>query len=118
MALCFFGIGKKTGFFYATTEFSKFADILSAALSQNHLLGFEVAQQIDGETIKTVTDFIFLVSENGDCSLEIKRLLLLGRKAKTNLDSILKSRHYFADKGPNNQIMVLQWSCIHVRVGP
>ena len=48
--------------------------------------------QIDGETIKTVTDFIFLVSENGDCSLEIKRLLLLGRKAKTNLDSILKSR--------------------------
>ena len=48
--------------------------------------------QIDGETIKTVTDFVFLVSANGDCSLEIKRLLLLGRKSMTNLDSILKSR--------------------------
>ena len=45
----------------ATAEFSKFADILSAALSQNHLLGFEVAQQIDGETVETVetvADFI------------------------------------------------------------
>ena len=51
--------------------------------------------QIDGETMKTVTDFIFLDSKimaNGDCSHEIKRCLLLGRKAMTNLDSILKSR--------------------------
>ena len=51
--------------------------------------------QIDGETMKTVTDFIFLGSKitvNGDCSHEIKRCLLLGRKAMTNLDSILKSR--------------------------
>ena len=51
--------------------------------------------QIDGETMKTVTDFIFLGSKiisDGDCSHEIKRRLLLGRKAKTNLDSILKSR--------------------------
>jgi len=51
--------------------------------------------QIDGETVKTVADFIFLASkitENGNCSHEIKRLLLLGRKAVTNLDSILKSR--------------------------
>ena len=51
--------------------------------------------QIDGETMKTVTDFIFLgftITADGDCSHEIKRRLLLGRKAMTNLDSILKSR--------------------------
>ena len=51
--------------------------------------------QIEGETMETVTDFIFLGSEittDGDCSHEIKRCLLLGRKATTNLDSILKSR--------------------------
>ena len=51
--------------------------------------------QIDGESVETVRDFIFLGSEitaNGDCSCEIKRPLLLGRKAMTNLDSILKSR--------------------------
>ena len=51
--------------------------------------------QIDGETVETVTDFIFLdskISADGDCSHEIKRHLLLGRKAMTNLDSILKSR--------------------------
>ena len=51
--------------------------------------------QIDGETMETVTDFIFLGSEitaDGDCSHEIKRCLLLGRKAMTNQDSILKSR--------------------------
>ena len=51
--------------------------------------------QIDGETIETVTDFIFLgskITADGDCSHEIKRRLLLGRKAMINLDSILKSR--------------------------
>ena len=51
--------------------------------------------QTDGETMETVTDFIFLGSKitvNGDCSHEIKRCLLLGRKAMTNLDSIFKSR--------------------------
>ena len=51
--------------------------------------------QIDGETMETVTDFIFLgskITTDGDCSHEIKRHLLLGRKAMTNLDSILKSR--------------------------
>ena len=51
--------------------------------------------QIDGETMKTVTDFIFLGSEitaDGDCSHEIKRPMLLGRKAMPNLDSIFKSR--------------------------
>ena len=51
--------------------------------------------QIDGETVETVTDFIFLgskITTDGDCSHEIKRHLLLGRKVMTNLDSILKSR--------------------------
>ena len=50
--------------------------------------------QIDGETVETVTDFILgsKITADGDCSHEIKRYLLLGRKAMTNLDSILKSR--------------------------
>ena len=56
--------------------------------------------------METVTDFIFSgskITADGDCSHEIKRRLLLGKKAATNLDSILKSRHYFANKGPSNQ---------------
>ena len=63
---------------------------------------------IDGETVVTVSDFIFWgskITADGDCSHEIKRCLLLGRKVMTNLDSILKSRdiHYFANKGPSSQ---------------
>ena len=57
---------------------------------------------IEGRKVETVTDFIFLGSKitvNGDYSHEIKRYLLLGRKAMTNLVSILKSRHHFANKG-------------------
>ena len=53
------------------------------------------SQQMEKETMETVTDFIFLgskITANGDCSRDIKRCLLLGRKAMTNLDSILKSR--------------------------
>ena len=62
--------------------------------------------QVDGETMETVTFFIFLgskISADGDCSHEIKRRLLLGRKAMTDLDSILKSRDHFANKGPYSQ---------------
>ena len=63
--------------------------------------------QIDGETVETMADFIFLgskITADGDCSHEIKRHLLLGRKAMTNLDSILKKqRHYFANKRPSSQ---------------
>ena len=62
--------------------------------------------EIDGETVETVTDFILggsKITADGDCSHEIKRRLLLGRKVMTNLDSILKSRHYFANKGPSSQ---------------
>ena len=66
--------------------------------------GSVTSWQIDGET---VADFIFLgskITADGDCSHEIKRSLLLGRKVMTNLDSILKSRHYFADKGPSSTV--------------
>ena len=62
-----------------------------------------ISWQIDGET---VPDFIFLgsrITAVGDCSPEIKRHLLLGRKAMTNLDSVFKSRHYFANKVSNSQ---------------
>ena len=62
--------------------------------------GLITSWQIDGETMETVTDFIFLGSKipaDGDCNHEIKRHLLLGRKAMTNLDSILKNRD-IADK--------------------
>ena len=63
--------------------------------------------QIDGETMETVTDFLFLgskITADGDCRHEIKRCLLLGRKAMTNLDSILKKqRHYFVNKDLSSQ---------------
>ena len=63
--------------------------------------------QIDGETMETVTDFISLgskITADGDCSYEIKRQLLLGRKVMTNLHSnIKKQRHYFVNKGLSNQ---------------
>ena len=58
--------------------------------------------QINGETMETVTDFTSLgskITADGECSHEIKRCLLFGRKAMRNLDSMLKSRRYFADKG-------------------
>ena len=62
--------------------------------------------QRDGETVETVSDFIFWASKitaDGDCSHEIKRCLLLGRKVMTNLDSILKSRDITFNKGPSSQ---------------
>ena len=63
--------------------------------------------EIDGETVETVTDFIFLgskITADCDCSHEIKRHLLLGRKVMTNLDHILKKqRHYFTNKGLSSQ---------------
>ena len=65
--------------------------------------------EIDEETVETVPDFIFggsKITADGDCSHEIKRCLLLGRKAMSNLDSILKSRHYFANKGLSSQSYV------------
>ena len=79
--------------------------------------------QIDGETMETVRDFIFLgskITADGDCSHEIKRHLLLGRKAMSNLDSMLKKQsHHFADKGLYSQSYSFSSSHVWiVRVGP
>ena len=68
--------------------------------------------QVDGETMETVTDY-FLGSKitiDDNCSHEIKKCLLLGRKAMTKIDSMLKSRHYFAYKGPSSQSYVFSSS--------
>ena len=63
--------------------------------------------EVDGQTVETVSYFIFLgskITADGDCSHETKRCLLLGKKVMTNLDSILKKyRHYFVNKGPSSQ---------------
>ena len=71
--------------------------------------------EIDGETVETVSDFVFWGSKipaDIDCSHEIKRHLPLGRKVMTNIDSIFKSRHYFANKSPSSQ--GYGFSCGHV----
>ena len=76
--------------------------------------------QVDGGTMETVTDFIFLgskVTAGGDCSHEIKRNLLLGRKAMTNIDSILKSR----DITLLTKVQIVKaivFPCMDMRVGP
>ena len=65
-------------------------------MMSSHITSWE----IERETVETVSDFIFggsKITADGDCSHEIKRRLLLSRKVMTNLDSIFKSRHYFAD---------------------
>ena len=78
--------------------------------------------EIDRETVETVSDFIFWggskITEDGDCSHEIKRCLLFGRKVMTNLDSIFKSRDIILPtKVHLVKAMVFQWSCMDVRVG-
>ena len=77
--------------------------------------------EIDGETAKTAAGFIFLgskITADGDCSHEMKRCLLLGRKVLTNLDSILKSRDITLPiKVHLVKAMVFQWSCMDMRVG-
>ena len=73
--------------------------------------------EIDGETVEKVSHFIFWgskITADGDCSHEIKRCLLLGRKAMINLDSILKSRDYIANKSPSSQSY--GFSSSHVRI--
>ena len=78
--------------------------------------------QIDGETMETVRDFIIWdskITADGDCSHEIKRCLLLGRKAMTNLYSILKSRDFtLLTKVCIVKAMVFPVSCMDVRIGP
>ena len=74
--------------------------------------------QIDGEKVETVTDFIFLgfkITADGDCSHEIKRHLLFGRKAMTNLDSILKNRNITF---PYSQSYGFSSSHVRMRAGP
>ena len=77
--------------------------------------------EIDGETVETVSDLLFLdskITADGDCSHEIKRHLILGRKAMTNLDSILKSRDITLPTEIHLvKAIVFQWSCMDVRVG-
>ena len=77
--------------------------------------------QIDGEIVDTVADFIFLgskITADGECSHEIKRCLLLGRKVITNLDSILKNRDItLLTKVSLVKLWFFQWSCMDVRVG-
>ena len=77
--------------------------------------------EIDGETVETVSDFIFggsQITADGDCSHGIKRRLLLGRKVMTNLDSIFKSRDVTCQQRPiQSRQWFLQWSCMDVRVG-
>ena len=76
-------------------ESENFGLILNIQKTKIVASGSITSWQIDGETMETVTDFIFLgskITADGDCSLEIKRLLLLGRKTMIKLDSILKSR--------------------------
>ena len=76
--------------------------------------------EIDGETLETVADFIFLgskITADGDCSHAIKRRLLLGRKVMTNLDSLLKSRDItLPPKSVLSGLWLFQWSCMDVRV--
>ena len=74
--------------------------------------------EIDGETVETVSDFIFggsKITADGDCSHEIKRCLLFGRKVITNLDSILKSRDITLPS--KFRLWFFQWSCMDVRFG-
>ena len=77
--------------------------------------------EIDGERVKTVSDFIFLgsrITADGDCSHEIKRRLLLGRKVMTNLDSIFKSRDItLATKVRLVRLWFFLWSRMDVRLG-
>ena len=74
--------------------------------------------QVDGETVETVADLIFLgskITADGDCSHEIKRCLVLGRKARQH---VKKQRHYFVNKGLSSQgYGFFQRSCMDVRVG-
>ena len=77
--------------------------------------------EIDGETVETVSDFILggsKITADGDCSHEIKRRLILGRKVRTNLDSIFKSRDItLPTKVRLVKAMVFQWASMDVRVG-
>ena len=77
--------------------------------------------EIDGETVETVSDFTFggsKITADGDCSHEIKRCVLLGRKVMTNLDSYSKAETLFCQQRfVQSRLWFFQWSCMDVRVG-
>ena len=76
--------------------------------------------EIDGETVETVSDFIFLgskITADGDCSHDIKRHLLLGRKVMTNLEHIKKQTLLCQQRSVWSRLWFFQWSCMNVRVG-
>ena len=91
---------------------------LKLNIQKTKIMAFDpiTSWEIDGETVETVSDFTFLgskVTADGDCSHEIKRRLLFGRKVMTNLDSILKSRDItLPNKGPSSQSYVFSISHI------
>ena len=72
---------------------------------------------VDGEKVETVIDFISKITVDGDCSHEIKRRLLLGRKAMTNLDNVLKSRDITLPTKVHI-VKAMVFPCMDVRVGP
>ena len=80
-----------------------------------------ISWHIDGETVETVADFILggsNITADGDCSHEIKRHLLLGRKAMANLDSILKAETLLCQqRSVQSKLWFFQYSCMDVRVG-
>ena len=90
-------------------------------LTLTNITGPITSWEIDGETVETVSDFILggsKITADGDCSHEIKRRLLLGRKVMTNLDSIFKGRDItLPTKVCLVKAMVFQGSCMDVRVG-
>ena len=94
---------------------------LNIQKTKNMASGPITSWEIDGETVETVSDFIFLVSKitaDGDCSHEIKRRLLLGRKVMTNLDSILKAETLLCQQRSIwSRLWFFQWSCMDVRAG-
>ena len=83
--------------------------------------GLITSWQIDGETVETMSDFILggsKITADGDCSHEIKRRLLLGRKVMTNLDRIFKAEPLLCRlRSVWSRLWFFQWSCMDVRVG-
>ena len=104
-----------------TEESEKFGLKLNIQKRKIMASGPITSWQIDGKTMETVTDFILggsKITADGDCSHEIKRRLLLGRKVMTTLDSIFKSRDInLPTKFCLVKAMVFLWSCMDVRVG-
>ena len=94
---------------------------LNIQKSKSIATGPIISWQIDGETVETVRGFILggsQITADGDCSHEIKRCLLLGRKVMTNLDSILKAETLLCEqRSVWSRLWFFQWSCMDMRAG-